>query len=82
MPSFLNGRDQLTQTELVRSQQIASERIHVEWMIQRLKHWHIFDRVIPINMLGSLNQIIAVCALLCNFQEPIIAKTGTNRTQS
>ena len=55
MPSFLNGKDQLTETELVRSQQIASERIHVERMIERLKCWHIFDRVIPINMLGSNN---------------------------
>ena len=36
MPSFLNGRYQLTETELVRSQQIASERIHVEWMIKDL----------------------------------------------
>ena len=67
MPLFLNGRDQLTETELVRSQQTASEHIQVERMIQRLKCWHIFDRVIPINMLHSLNQIIAECALLCNF---------------
>ena len=82
MPSFLNGRDQFTRTELVRSQQIASEHIHVERTIQRLKCWHIFDMVIPINTLGSLNQILALCALLCNFQEPIIAKTGTDRAQS
>ena len=23
-------------------------------------------------MIGSLNQVITVCALLCNFQEPVI----------
>jgi hypothetical protein len=72
MPSFLKGRDQFNENEVVQSQQIASERIHVERMIQRLKCFHIFDRVIPINMLGSLNQIISVCAMLTNFQEPII----------
>ena len=33
MSSFLNGRDQLTETELVRSQQIVSEHIHVERMM-------------------------------------------------
>ena len=73
IPAFLKGRDQLSEEELILSQQIASERIHVERMIQRLKTYHVFDRVIPINMLGSLNQIIAVCGLLSNFQDPIIA---------
>ena len=73
IPSFLRGRTQLSELEVVHTQQIANERIHVERMIQRLKCWHIFDRVIPVNMMGSLNQIITVCALLCNFQDPIIA---------
>ena len=54
------------------SQQIANEQIHVERMIQRLKCYHIFDRAIPLNMIGSLNQIISVCAILSNFQEPIL----------
>ncbi|XP_057294615.1 uncharacterized protein LOC130623142 [Hydractinia symbiolongicarpus] len=72
IPSFLKGRYQFTESEVVRSQQIAAERIHVERMIQRLKCFHIFDRVIPVNMLGSLNQIISVCAMLTNFQQPIL----------
>ena len=74
IPDFLKGRDQFTIKETVKSQQIANERIHVERMIQRLKCYHIFDRVLPINMLGPLNQIISVCALLSNFQEPILKK--------
>ena len=73
IPAFLKGKDQLSEKEVIQTQQIASERIHVERMIQRLKTYHIFDRVIPMNMMGSLNQIITVCALLSNFQEPIIA---------
>lgn len=76
IPSFLKGREQLTEAEVVKSQQIANERIHVERMIQRLKCYHIFDRVVPLNMLGSLNQIITVCALLSNFQEPILKNTS------
>ena len=78
IPSFLRGQDQLTESEAIRSQQIANERIHVERMIQRLKTWHIFDRVIPVNMLGSLNQIVTVCALLGNFHEPIIASKDSD----
>lgn len=74
IPSFLAGQDQFTDKEVVRSQQIAHERIHVEQMIQRLKCYHIFDRVIPVSMLGSLNKIITVTALLSNFQDPIIKK--------
>ena len=74
IPDFLKGRDQFTIKETVKSQQIANERIHVERMILRLKCYHIFDRVLPINMLGSLNQIISVCALPSNFQKPILKK--------
>ena len=72
IPSFLKGREQFTEEEVIKSQQIANKCIHVERMIQRLKCFHIFDIVIPLQMIGSLNQIITVCALLCNFQEPII----------
>ncbi|XP_057297120.1 uncharacterized protein LOC130626026 [Hydractinia symbiolongicarpus] len=72
IPCFLRGRDQFSESEVIQSQQIAAERIHVERMIQRLKTFHIFDRVIPVNMLGFLNQIITVCAMLANFQEPIL----------
>ena len=71
IPSFLKVREQFTEEEVIKSQQIANERVHVERMIQRLKCFHVFDRVIPLQMIGSLNQIITVCALLCNFQEPI-----------
>ena len=74
IPAFLHGRDQLSGSEIIRTQQIANERIHMERMIQRLKCFQIFDRVLPLTMVGSINQIITVCALLCNFQDPIIAK--------
>ena len=67
IPNFLKGRDQLTIKETVKSHQIANEKIIVERMIQRLKCYYIFDRLSPINMLESLNQIIYVCALLSNF---------------
>ena len=63
--------DQLSGSEIIKTQQIANERIHVERMIQRFKCFHI---VLPLTMVGSINQMITVCALLCNFQDPIIAK--------
>jgi len=72
IPSFLNGREQLHENEVIQTQQIASERIHVERMIQRLKCYHIFDGPIQLSMVGTLNQIISVCAILANFDDPII----------
>lgn len=61
IPSFLKERSQFGEVEVVRSQQIANKRIHVERMIQRLKCHHIFDRIIPLNMVGSLNQFVQSC---------------------
>ena len=37
LPSFHEGREQLSLQENIRSEQIANKRIHVERMIQRLK---------------------------------------------
>ena len=73
MPSFLAGRDQLRTEETILSQQIAAERIHVGSMIQRFKNFRIFDSSIPITVFGQINEIVTVCALLCNMQDPIIA---------
>ena len=73
LPSFLEGRDQLTGEDVILSQQVASERIHVERMIPRLKCFTILDTIVPDNMFGSINEIVTVCAMLCNLQDPIIA---------
>ncbi|CAH3145864.1 unnamed protein product [Porites lobata] len=52
---------------------IANVRIHVERAIKRIKAWHIFSQVLPLSSFGSINQIWTVCALLVNFQYPIIS---------
>lgn len=79
IPSFLGGREQLSEAETIRSQQIAAERIHVEQMIDRFKKFRIFDANIPVNMFGKINEIVTICALLCNFQDPIIAPSSIER---
>ena len=72
IPAFLSGREQLSPEETVLTQQIASERIHVERAIQRLKSYHILDCV-PVALYDSINEIITVCACFSNMQNPIIA---------
>ena len=66
--AFLRGRrSQVSVAEDIKSQQIAKERIRVERIIQRLECYYIFERVIPVNILVSLNQIVTVCAFISNF---------------
>ena len=51
---------------------IANVRIYVERAIPGIKAWHTFSQVLPLSTFGSINQIWTVCALLVNFQYPII----------
>lgn len=73
IPPFLGMYDQMTGGDVLRTQSIAAERIHVERAINKIKSFHIFDQVIPLSLMGSINQIWTVCALLTLFQEPIIS---------
>ena len=78
MPNFLKGRDQFTKEETVMNQQIASERIHVERMIEKLKNFHIFDSPIPVTMFGSVNQIITVHCFVISIILSLLQKETSN----
>ena len=73
MPPFLHMQDQMPAQDVVQTQQIAAERIHVERAINKIKNFHIFDQIIPLSLAGSINQIWTVCGLLTLFQNPIIS---------
>ena len=60
IPSFLQGREQFEVEEVVTSQQIASERIHVERMINRMKTFRILKTVMPITILPHCDDIIVI----------------------
>ena len=47
IPPFLGGNSQMSAEDVVRTQQIASLRIHVERAINKIKNFHIWDGVIP-----------------------------------
>ena len=80
IPPFLRGQDQMPQDDVVDTQQIASLRIHVERLINKIKNFHIFDSVIPLSLAGTINQIWTVCALLTLFQKPIISTEKTSNS--
>ena len=73
MPAYVGNRTQMTADEVFHTQQVASERIHIERAINKVKNFHIFDAAIPLSMYGTINQIWTICALLTLFQSPIIS---------
>ena len=72
-PKRFSANDQFTQSQCFETMSIANVHIHVERAIKRIKAWHIFSQVLPLSSFGSINQIWTVCALLVNFQYPIIS---------
>ena len=72
-PKRFSSTDQFTESQCFETMSIANVRIHVEIAIKRIKAWRIFNQVLPLSTYGSINQIWTVCALLVNFQNPIIS---------
>ena len=73
IPPFLGSEGQMSSNDVIKTQSIASLRIHVERAINKIKNFHIWDRVLPLNVFGIVNQMWTVCAFLCNMQKPIIS---------
>ena len=73
LPIFLGSRPQFEATETVINQKIASNRIHVEWFINKVKKFSLIDGKIPLLLHGSVNQIWTVAVLLTLFHFPIIS---------
>ncbi|CAH3032201.1 unnamed protein product, partial [Porites lobata] len=73
IPPFLGSSNKMPAQDVVRTQEIASLRIHVERAINKIKNFHIWDGVVPLHQFGVVNQMWAVCAILCNAQPNIIS---------
>ena len=63
IPPFLGSSAQMPSEDVIKTQEIAGLRIHVERAINKIKNFHIFDRVIPLHQFGLINQIWEVCAI-------------------
>ena len=72
LPPFMEGRKQLPAEEVQEGRNIASLRIHVERAIGRLKNFGILSGTIPLSLSWLTNQIVHVCAFLCNFQPALV----------
>lgn len=74
-PPFLMSQGQFTKQDIEKTQIIARLRIHVERHIGRVKEFHLFDKVIPLSMVGSINQLWTVANMLTLFRGPLIKKS-------
>ena len=73
IPPFLGNSAQMPASDVVKTQEIASLRIHVERAINKIKNFRIWESVIPLSLIDIANQMWTVCAHLCNLQDPIIS---------
>jgi len=73
IPAFLKGKKQFSSEESNRNKAIASLRIHVERLMERIKNWHILDRRIPITMAPYASDILIVIGALSNFLPPLVS---------
>ena len=73
LPPFLGASSQMAAEDVVKTQEIASLRIHVEPAFNKIKNFQIWDRVVPQRQMRIVNQMWVVCAFCCNAQPNIIS---------
>ena len=72
LPPFLSGKTQLSKEEAIFCTKIASQHIHVEWAIERLRNYKILN-LISGKMRPFCDKLVQSCAALANLQTPIIS---------
>uniref|UniRef100_A0A146MVL5 THAP domain-containing protein n=1 Tax=Fundulus heteroclitus TaxID=8078 RepID=A0A146MVL5_FUNHE len=70
----LKKSTQLSEPDTQKTQAIARMRVLVERAIRRVKEYHIWDGIVPLSMVGSVNQLWVICCLMSNFQGPLDIK--------
>ena len=71
-PPFLGKRKKLTKYEVQQNESIASARVHVERVIQRMKTFAILKHTFPWELVNRADNIVHVICGLVNLQSPII----------
>ena len=71
IPPYSSGKP-LTAAQVIRTRRIAAARIRVERAIERLKNFRIIQHTIPLTLKDTVDQIIQVCASICNLHPPLV----------
>ncbi|OXU24694.1 hypothetical protein TSAR_000647 [Trichomalopsis sarcophagae] len=71
-PPFLRNQTQLSKQEAIENRDIASARVHIERMNQRIKLFQILNNKIPWYFLNYVDDIFTLCCGLANLGSPTI----------
>ena len=71
-PPPAKGFEQAPHCHVMATKKVANIRIHVERAIQRLKTFRILSGTFPISMISLLDEVITVCASICNLDRMLI----------
>jgi hypothetical protein len=72
IPPFRSSTSQFSSQDVIKTQEIAKLRIHVERAIGRVKNFHIFDGVLPISLAPLVTQMFTVCCWITNLDVPLV----------
>ena len=71
IPPGKRGQEQLSKAEVKKTKEIANLRIYVEQAIRRLKTFRLIKYELPISLLENIDDIVIVCAAICNLYKPL-----------
>uniref|UniRef100_A0A3Q1B8J6 DDE Tnp4 domain-containing protein n=1 Tax=Amphiprion ocellaris TaxID=80972 RepID=A0A3Q1B8J6_AMPOC len=72
IPPPSSGLEQMCSQNVAQTKKVANVRIHVERAINRLKWFHILSSTLPVTMAHLFDDILIICAALCNLLPPLI----------
>ena len=72
VPPGARTKSQMRKKEVQKTKEIANLRIHVERAINRIKNYRILKGTLPITMMQHVDEIVLVCAALCNIKNVLI----------
>ena len=72
IPPPSSGLEQMCSQNVAQTKKVANVRIHVERAINRLKWFHILSSTLPVAMAHLFDDILIICAALCNLLPPLI----------
>ena len=68
------GREQFSKAQVQKTKTAANLRIYVEQAIRRLKTFRIIKQEVPISLMDKFDDILTICAALCNLYKPLCDK--------
>nr|XP_055046081.1 uncharacterized protein LOC129431988 [Misgurnus anguillicaudatus] len=73
VPAFTKKDMQLSEEDTINTRHITDALVHVKRVICQLKNFKVLSQTVSINLIPKIDQILRICAALCNLQSDIIS---------